>query len=754
MEYKMYLYLFCSCLLWTLSTKYFDAIAQQGWISQTPKPQGSHLLSVCYRNENDIWTVGNNGVVLNSTDSGYNWNLSTINPKCNFFRIQFVNENFGIICGREREYEPSALIKEYGIILTTADAGISWTKKFKVSDLLQDAFFFDQMNGWAAADSGKVFKTTDGGNSWIKYYCGANVWLQEIYFSDLLNGWCVGYGSGGGVYKSTDGGATWINVTPLYQAYFHSLNFINKSTGWVCGTEIFKTTDAGVTWQQLTTSGGMESFSDIYFIDENVGWLLWSSSFPNPITSISKSTDGGLNWSAQKDSVNTSNLEFTNANLGCAVGSWGTIETTLDGGENWALKTEWLSFSLNKVDFPSLEIGFVTARKGSGTSATFYVLKTTDSGSNWIISDSTTDSWFLDLDFVNESTGWIVGVNYLTYEGTIRRTTDNGNTWVNQYSFPGHGISSIQFINNYYGWASVGGNNGELLFTTNAGENWNIVSTGYSFNPAKICFINLDVGWVIGYSSNAARIIKTTDGAQSWIDVSPQNLPDLLYDIDFINEQTGYVVGEHGIVIKTTDGGNIWNQISPDPWPLGPAFTSIQFVNENYGWILTDEIYNSLGSSLFCTTDGGSSWDLQAFLPGTRSSIFIYDLNTGWYVAGNNIAGEPTIGFVYKTTNGGSTFIESNNFTNQFPNNFLLFQNFPNPFNPRTVISYQLPVSSNIKLKVFDVLGNEIATLVDEYKSAGSYEVEWDASVFPSGVYFYQLQSGNFNEAKKMILMK
>ncbi len=88
------------------------------------------------------------------------------------------------------------------------------------------------------------------------------------------------------------------------------------------------------------------------------------------------------------------------------------------------------------------------------------------------------------------------------------------------------------------------------------------------------------------------------------------------------------------------------------------------------------------------------------------------------------------------------------------PTEYALLQNYPNPFNPSTVISYQLPVSSDIVLKVFDVLGNEITTLVDEFKIAGRYEVEYDASTLPSGVYFYQLRAGEYTAVKKMILLK
>lgn len=87
-------------------------------------------------------------------------------------------------------------------------------------------------------------------------------------------------------------------------------------------------------------------------------------------------------------------------------------------------------------------------------------------------------------------------------------------------------------------------------------------------------------------------------------------------------------------------------------------------------------------------------------------------------------------------------------------NHFVLEQNFPNPFNPSTKISWQSPEGNHQTLKVYNILGNELATLVDEYKSAGSHAVEFDAASLPSGLYFYELKAGNYAVVKKMILMK
>jgi hypothetical protein len=91
---------------------------------------------------------------------------------------------------------------------------------------------------------------------------------------------------------------------------------------------------------------------------------------------------------------------------------------------------------------------------------------------------------------------------------------------------------------------------------------------------------------------------------------------------------------------------------------------------------------------------------------------------------------------------------------NGIPATFALEQNYPNPFNPGTAISYQLPVDSYVKLRVYDIVGKEITVLVNEKQDAGRYQVEWNAKDYPSGVYFYKLETANFTDTKKMMLIK
>ncbi len=186
---------------------------------------------------------------------------------------------------------------------------------------------------------------------------------------------------------------------------------------------------------------------------------------------------------------------------------------------------------------------------------------------------------------------------------------------------------------------------------------------------------------------------------------------------------------------------------------------------------------------LFLSTNNGSNW--TAVMTGKRISCFAVDgmniftgtdagvfhsSNNGvnWTVANTGLT-DTTIGslaitnsFLFAGTNGNGvwrrplseliTGIENN--SNQMPLRFSLDQNFPNPFNPSTVITYQLPIHSFVILKIYDVLGREVRTLVNESQHSGNHSVNFSDKNLSSGVYFYRLEAGIFTETKKLVLLR
>ena len=196
------------------------------------------------------------------------------------------------------------------------------------------------------------------------------------------------------------------------------------------------------------------------------------------------------------------------------------------------------------------------------------------------------------------------------------------------------------------------------------------------------------------------------------------------------------MVGVGSKVYKTSNSGNNW-ELQYNNGMCG--LYSVYFVNDLTGWTSGCE------GVIHKTTNGGTNWMIQSI----ASTSFLYSIRfvnplTGWAVGAG--------GKILKTTSGGITSIKSNG--SEIPAEFLLLQNYPNPFNPATTIKFDIAASSFVNLRVYNILGKEIEVLVNEQMNPGSYNVDWDASNYPSGVYIYKMISGNFIQTKKMILIK
>jgi photosystem II stability/assembly factor-like uncharacterized protein len=308
------------------------------------------------------------------------------------------------------------------------------------------------------------------------------------------------------------------------------------------------------------------------------------------------------------------------------------------------------------------------------------------------------------VSFTNLTEGTVVG-HYGWFKPIILKTINGGIDWFEQSQNANGSLSEVYFLNEYIG-TSVGA--ATILRTTDGGANWIDQSSGINVWLSGVSFTDINQGTAVG---EAGTILKTTDGGEHWISLA-SSVTAYLYDVSCIDSVNAIIVGESGTILKTSNGGSSWIQQSSGTtnW-----LYAVNFIGGNTGW--------SVGKNgmILKTTDGGINWIQQSI---------------------------------------GTTGIEEEK--NKLPVQFVLDQNYPNPFNPSTSIRYTISsvIASETKqsqlvtLKVFDILGNEVATLVNEEKPAGSYEVKFNAAELSSGIYFYKLQAGSLVETKKMILMK
>lgn len=358
-------------------------------------------------------------------------------------------------------------------------------------------------------------------------------------------------------------------------------------------------------------------------------------------------------------------------------------------------------------------------------------VKTTNGGLNWFSIPPPVVDDYADCSFLNANTGLFMGP-----PGQLIRTTDGGATW-SVRSHPLSGGTGVQFVNER--WAYACGAFG-VIRSTDGGLNW-LLSHTFSNGIANLFFTDTLIGTVVG---SQGFIATTTDGGVNWIQ-RKMNLPvqfgdSTLFSVQFINNLTGFSSGNNGIVIKTSNAGINWQYI-----PLGisiAASVGVYFINSTTGYTVSN------GGRIFRTSNGGSNWNqLPSGVSDPLDDIEFINANTGW-IAGFN-------GRILKTTNGGVTFI--NPISTEVPSNFKLEQNYPNPFNPETRIRFSIPeISRNekVNISIYNSLGSEVATVVNDNLSPGTYETSWNGEGFPSGVYYYLLTTSSYKETKKMILLK
>lgn len=379
----------------------------------------------------------------------------------------------------------------------------------------------------------------------------------------------------------------------------------------------------------------------------------------------------------------------------------------------------------------------------------------------------------VSINFINSNTGYIFRSNKVLF-----KSTNKGASWDSTtINAQGLIIDQGMFLNENYGahipFPSI---------TTNGGQSWNqgIPVVNGSFDSQCIYLYNETTAYLSGIEldlldkSVTPLIFKTTNAGLNWFEVDRGGGSNNYSDIIFINDNTGFEA-RFGIK-RTTDAGLNWFYLSGtgrQRIKFSKVFSDTMFLSSVSGYITKStnlglnwtEYHTGINEDLndifflnnqtgFCvgsqggivkTTNGGVNWIIQN--SGTTRK-----LNEVWFINEDTgfIAGDS--GLLLVTYNGGVTSI--NQSYGIIPENFVLHQNYPNPFNPATKIKFDLPKAGLVSLKIFNLLGQQIAEIVNQNLNTDVYEYSFDGTGLPSGVYFYRLETGGVIETKSMVLIK
>ena len=404
----------------------------------------------------------------------------------------------------------------------------------------------------------------------------------------------------------------------------------------------------------------------------------------------------------------------------------------------------------------------------------------------WVLQNSGTDRNLNSVWFISPYEGWASGDS-----GLIIHSSDGGETWEQQPTGSGQKLNDITFYDDAIGVAV--GDSGTILKTVDGGAHWNLVEAEVSSNLLKVHFADTlllaggepysigsseDMGqsWSFDEDTSAIQAVTSIWSAEASVYLWAVYYPDLVSSIGFftcflgifaavplpLSKVNDAACGAGEFTIKTgivTESGHLkfaegtcggfpfnspWHTWTSSAVTDSSPLNSVSFVGTDLdsfivvgdsGFIASTHIQSVFTLPDWIVEESGVTENLNEVSSVPNGSV--------WAVGDNGI-------ILKRVTVTG---IKSN-FDDVNSKSFVIYQNWPNPFNAVTMIAYSLSKPGNTKLIVYDLQGHEIVKLIDGYVESGNHSVSWDAAGYPSGVYIYRLTSGNFAKTRKMVLLK
>ena len=683
-------------------------------------------------------------VITNKSKSQQGWEY--INPYPTgqiIMSMSFINANTGI-----------AVTYYGGTVLNTTNGGLNWTSRvpYPLPTAFRSCLMLDE-NTWLVTNASDyinvgIFRTTDKGSNWQEIYnTGLNGSVDKLYRYNENTIYAIHKFA---YLKSTDRGNTWTRKeVSSYPNYLSSIMFINDSTGYISSQDsiILKTTNYGENWFGINVHpvAPFTGFSSIMFKNENTGICIsdygsyrttngginWAhypnqsgtGAFYGDFINIQKyySTDFGLTW-YQRDTIGNF-ITFADSNT--------CYSTYVEDNHIWKSTNKGVNWSkISRNYFPESKDFTLCNRNTLFVITGQKIFRSTNFGDDFHQVFSDNQYSLSSIDFSDSLKGIAVGS-----DGEILLTTNGGNIWIPKTVGIG-GKLGVNYINNKIIIQDSAVN--KLYISENSGANWDSVLIN-SDVPRAMKFVNENTGYLSSkYSHPGTALYKTTNGGYNWQFI--KNISTTF--IEFYNSDIG-IVSAIPFYFRTTNGGVSWDSLTYPFAPSGFGARTMKFVSPQTVYV-TGEF-----ARIFKSTNGGINWQEQK----TFSQILYWldkmdfcDTNYGMAFGGG--------GALLRTKTGGEINVGIKQISREVPEEFNLWQNYPNPFNQSTMFKFQCSMAGIVEIKVFDLLGREVRTLVNEYKHPGTYQISFNAEGFSSGVYFYRMKVNGYSKINKLILIK
>jgi hypothetical protein len=652
-----------------------------------------------------------------------------------------------------------------------------------------------------------IFRSTDFGKSWELKSNGIpqNADICQI-ISDSVDTYLVTRFEG--IYKTTDNGDTWFSISSDSRVQGGSLALLSASTMLSAKNgHLMVTTNGGTSWD--TSKTGLPSSLTIMAVTGYPGHFIIGTMG----SGVFESTNNGSSWSP----LNTGFSSATGTTRSFSRCQGNRLYTVQNDGKLYQLSyPKWSVVSTTPIGTPTC-IGYYNGSLYAATMGSAKIFCSTNNGTSWTGGTPTTASNAQILSLFPLNNSLLIAIEFAAGYNGLFSTADRCTTFTQLSCGPSSGVNTIfVYQNNRFfagnclstdsckSWkirntglptgilsmtnfgdtvlAGTQGNtsaNACVYRSVDDGVNWTYVGSGFSIVNATVPSVYRWNDKVFA-SANDGIYVSTNKGT-TWIKkFTKAGVASITSDGDKIFgaiQNAGY-----GVAIST-DGGDTWNWFNSGI-NMNASGSSIVCQNGklffgtlNYGiYASTDNgatwktanaglpstfdvtalavegdyifagIYAANTAKIYYSSDGGASWvDFSAGLMPTYKIYSIKAFNGKIYAAAG-------VGLMHRNFSEITGMSDKN--ISFRPADVSLGQNYPNPFNPSTTIKYQLKENGFVRLMVYNLLGREVYTLVNEEKAAGTYEVKFNAEGLTSGVYFYTLRAGKYTETKKLMILK